>query len=858
MKRIFCMLMTAVMITAMPGMAVCARELDLNPNMEIVQEDPVGEAEPTEFSDAESAESSEEEEETAEPEEEMLAGELPESDDVLVGAVKIKDDILLSNNAGDNEYIWNWAACMNSYLIADYYGGYTRVEAADDGNIYIEDYSEDLELISYRKLEKELPLFGGFYDDGVFFYLAFGQTNLDEDDNREVYRIVKYTRGWERLEAASVYGANTSTPFRAGSLRMDDDNGYLYVRTCHEMYTSSKDGLRHQANVTMKIRIYDMELTNISYQVQNSGVGYCSHSFNQFIRIDNGTVYALDHGDAYPRSAALFRYSGTNFGNSHTDLVNTLEYAGQTGDNDTGATLGGFEVSDYACLTAGSSKPQDGSEGPSNVYVTATSKSNFSEEGTELYWFTDVSDSGWRVGNPQLVEIDKNSYLLLWRQTNGNSSQVVYVPLDGWGRPQGDGRSFEGKLSDCQPIYDPQMQKVAWYVTDGYSLRFHTIDVGTWEHGEDVLISALKRISLETNSVSLNKGDTVKLTVMYDPEDTTDDKTVSWSSNNETVVQVDNEGNVKAVGNGTATVTAVVGDYRATARVTVKSPLTGISLSETSITMKPWEYKYVTVAYTPQDTTDSRRVTWKSDDQNVATVTSQGRIYAIGNGSTLIHATVGEFSASVKVTVDSAAGKPTPVPGPTPAPSDQWPFTDVAVNPGNWRYENVKYVNDTGIMTGVKPNEFQPDKSLTRAEFASVIYRMAGSPSVSYKNIFTDVPAGKWYSGAIIWAYENKIVAGLGNGRYGIDENITREQMARMLMEYAKVRGYDTRDRADFRRFADSAQVSRWADENMRWAVGSGIISGSTSGGKYYMNPKGQAKRVECAVMLTKFLQKYM
>ena len=134
---------------------------------------------------------------------------------------------------------------------------------------------------------------------------------------------------------------------------------------------------------------------------------------------------------------------------------------------------------------------------------------------------------------------------------------------------------------------------------------------------------------------------------------------------------------------------------------------------------------------------------------------------------------------------------------------------------------------------------------------------MAGSPAVSYKSIFTDVPAGKWYSGAIIWAYENKIVAGLGKGLYGIDENITREQMARMLMEYAKVRGYDTRDRADFSRFADSSQVSRWADDNMRWAVGSGIISGSVSGGRYYMNPKGEAKRVECAVMLTKFLQKY-
>ncbi len=200
-----------------------------------------------------------------------------------------------------------------------------------------------------------------------------------------------------------------------------------------------------------------------------------------------------------------------------------------------------------------------------------------------------------------------------------------------------------------------------------------------------------------------------------------------------------------------------------------------------------------------------------------------------------------------------------PIPGPTatPAPDKDWTFTDVKVIPGNWKYENIRFVNEKGIMTGVKADQFKPDDQLTRAQFASVIYRLAGSPQVSYRDIFSDVPAGKWYSNAIIWAYENKIVAGLGEGRYGIDDNITREQMARMLMELVKVQQYDTSDEADFGRFEDASQVSRWAAENMRWAVGAGIISGSTRDGKYYMNPKGEATRAECAVMLTKFVQKY-
>ena len=134
---------------------------------------------------------------------------------------------------------------------------------------------------------------------------------------------------------------------------------------------------------------------------------------------------------------------------------------------------------------------------------------------------------------------------------------------------------------------------------------------------------------------------------------------------------------------------------------------------------------------------------------------------------------------------------------------------------------------------------------------------MAGKPNVAYKNIFSDVPAGKWYSDAIIWAYENNIVAGLGDGSYGIDANITREQMARMLMEFARVRGYGTGERDDFSRFADASQISRWATEYMRWAVGSGMISGSMKDGRYYMNPRGQATRAECATMLAQFIKKH-
>ena len=204
----------------------------------------------------------------------------------------------------------------------------------------------------------------------------------------------------------------------------------------------------------------------------------------------------------------------------------------------------------------------------------------------------------------------------------------------------------------------------------------------------------------------------------------------------------------------------------------------------------------------------------------------------------------------------SPTGKPSPNPNPSSKPSS-WPFDDVEEREGYWKYDNIKFVFDRGIMTGLDETTFEPDAPLSRAQFASVIYRLAGEPEVVFKDTFSDVPAGKWFSEAVIWAYENDIVAGLGDGAFGSYDSITREQMARMLMEFARVQSYNTDEREDFAKFADASQVSRWATDYMRWAVGSGIISGRTEDGKYYMNPKGQATRAECAVMLTKFIQKY-
>ena len=184
------------------------------------------------------------------------------------------------------------------------------------------------------------------------------------------------------------------------------------------------------------------------------------------------------------------------------------------------------------------------------------------------------------------------------------------------------------------------------------------------------------------------------------------------------------------------------------------------------------------------------------------------------------------------------------------------PFMDIQKN--SWMYEGIKYVYDNEIMKGVGDGAaFAPNDSLTRAMFATVLYRMAGEPVVTSANKFPDVVNGKWYTDAVIWANEKGIVSGYGDGTFGPDKNITREQMAKMMMEYAKGQGYGTADRADLGTYPDKAQISSWANEYMSWAVGSGMIGGKNVDGKLSLVPKADASRAECATVLMRFAKKY-
>ena len=163
----------------------------------------------------------------------------------------------------------------------------------------------------------------------------------------------------------------------------------------------------------------------------------------------------------------------------------------------------------------------------------------------------------------------------------------------------------------------------------------------------------LQGIEITGEQSTIKKGQTTQLSVIYDPEDTTDDPTVTWSSDNEKVATVDQTGLVKAVADGTANIKAKVGTLEATYAITVQEvKLNGISIKDAT-TIHRGGKETLEVTYDPENTTDDKTVTWESSDPTVAAVDGSGTVTAVKIGSANITATVGSYKAVCVVTVDA-------------------------------------------------------------------------------------------------------------------------------------------------------------------------------------------------------------
>ena len=192
-----------------------------------------------------------------------------------------------------------------------------------------------------------------------------------------------------------------------------------------------------------------------------------------------------------------------------------------------------------------------------------------------------------------------------------------------------------------------------------------------------------------------------------------------------------------------------------------------------------------------------------------------------------------------------------PVTPARPAAPVGLPFADVSGS--DWFYNDVRYVYEKGIMDGTGADRFSPNAPLTRAMIVTILYRMAGSPSVSGSSDFTDVAAGKWFAKAVAWAAANGIVNGYGSGLFGPNDPVTREQLAAILYRYAVYGGMTAVTlEENLGSFADTAQLSAYAIQAMNWAVGQGLINGSGSN----LVPKAQATRAQVAAIIHRYLER--
>ena len=396
----------------------------------------------------------------------------------LAGEISLSGDS--SSNISQNHYS-TWSSVSESNLIENEDKTLTRVESTSKG-VLVENYSADgKELLSQKTIKKELGIFGGCFSGEENNYLVFGQTNSEENDKAEVVRVVKYSKEWSKISDCKIYGSNTTVPFDAGSLRMIELDGKLYIYTAHEMYADS-DGINHQANMLFTIDEDTMEVTDSMYDVSNLQDGYVSHSFNQFIQTDGTYIYRVDHSesDNVMMNDQYLSINGITLTmyykeNESTSVRTCIPVQFDIHDaNYTGASIGGFELGSGKCIIA---YAQDISEYCSyrNIYISVTDQYFNNSKIVALTGYNRNEDITCRT--PQLVKINENLFLVMWEESNLSTNKIVTkaMTIDANANTIAEQVTLPYRLSDCQPILTSE-GIVEWYVTNETSPKLYSIN----------------------------------------------------------------------------------------------------------------------------------------------------------------------------------------------------------------------------------------------------------------------------------------------------------------------------------------------------------------------------------------------
>lgn len=376
-----------------------------------------------------------------------------------------------------------WARACASYLYED---GDTAIVFDVSGGeewelLRADRYDrESWELLDSWNIPLELDFFGGFYAGEEYNYIVFGSNNMEADNSKEIIRVVKYSKDFQRLDDAYVTGGQCVTlrPFDAGTLRMSEWGSELVIHTSRATYVTG-DKVDGESQLTLILDTEDMEVINDLGLYQG---GVISNSYNQFVQHDNGVHILVDHGDASPRSVLLRRYDG---GEMYTS-VTLFQIPGRRGASCTGVTVGGFEVSESSYLVAVNSVRHDWVDAYTDytleglaaderdVVLLSCGKEGLEEPVVEQIVLTDYAGTGRLGSTPYLVKLAEDRFLVLWEEFayyesdfgvyDAASGGVRYVEVDGAGRPLMPVQYMpDARLSyDCQPVVLDGT--VVWYV----------------------------------------------------------------------------------------------------------------------------------------------------------------------------------------------------------------------------------------------------------------------------------------------------------------------------------------------------------------------------------------------------------
>ena len=289
---------------------------------------------------------------------------------------------------------------------------------------------------------------------------------------------------------------------------------------------------------------------------------------------------------------------------------------------------------------------------------------------------------------------------------------------------------------------------------------------------------------------------------------------------------------VQCFGENEAEGTTITENKNATSKINIEADYVDLRLERSSMELKIGESQYNVIenyecSYGLQLVKlNADSAIWKSSNEKIATVDDYGNVKGITPGKVTISAIIGEMELTYEVTI-------------------KLPLDDV--NENDWFYNAVKYMKDNRYMSGTTETTYSPSSKLTRGMLVTILHNMEGKPKVTGTSKFSDVQnKNMYYYSAVLWASNNKIVNGYTNGKFGANDNITREQLAVMLSNYCKYKGKYKATNANYSKFSDSGKISGYAKIGMNWAVGHKIVNGSN--GK--LNPQGTATRAEAAAMI--------